>query len=552
MAKIPFITKPLVGNLFKGANNKVGNEKIIINGKVSELINKFNSGAAHVVNSHEHPHTNDIDTSVASVPIKGGDNQSAATLTSKIKSAFAVGDKPPARADRVKPPLAPKPQFVAEGQLPPESQGASAFQLPTTAPLPDKPVVAQKPIVLPKMTLLAIYQQSIAPIADNASIAPTADKAVDITATEATMVAETTEKKSPAQAPLLDRALTESEQASGKVIFRALKKTLDKNQYEVSYKQQYQQMKEGENNNEIGTFTLKMSYPDEKIQVHFVDKKAIGFQSTKDTIVAKDSEEEGASKRLATKGEYFVSLEMKKGADVNDKKEEKLRNINKESLTLFKGLTAIHPTLFVDKDHAIARNGGVVLIDHVFPPDSSDFTQVVALKYFENTLKDLKTLHSRGVHLIDIKLENMAFNGKKVVIIDTDDFIQKGNTLESFTEEYSVREIMTAEQMTRRPDKKAIYRTNMDAFAAMLSIMEATQGEPFAAEEGNAFRPFGLRTKKGDNDDESELKRAESWIEQHIKPDHQEAIKQLAKQPEKLTIGVELYDAIDWGLTRQQ
>lgn len=514
MAKIPFTMKPFIGNLLKDKHTKIVNEKLNIKGMVSKLVATFNTGNVNLGNCPENPQTNSKAADLSS-PSHVADNKDSANLSSKVVHGIAKGYQ------------SVSPLKVVD--LP------SALKSPLSTKLAEIP----PSLILPKIRLLSILQESFEPLPTPAVDVKSAVQASDDNALH----------NEPALEPLVNRALTQDEKSAGKIVLGALKKAAHKRQYEAPYQRQYQEMKEGNKNNEVGTYTLNLSYPDEQMQVHFVEKKAIGLQSTKDKRIPLDTEEAGSSKRLATKGTHFVSLEMLKDPNIKVKSDDELRSINKDSLKLFEGLTAIHSTLFIDKEHAIARNGGTVLLDYIFPLEENQNTVVnsISVNSFETVLKDLKTLHARGVHLIDIKLENMAFDGKKVVMIDTDDFIKKGSKLETYTEGYTTRELLMIERISRA-SMQPIYRTNIDAFASLLSIIESTEGEMFETEEeSSALRNFGLLNKKINAETPSELEKANAWIEKNVKPESQDLIKQLVKQPAKLTVGVELYDAIEWG-----
>ncbi len=548
MPKIPGPIKQTIGNLAKTTYAELNTKETDLAGRVTTLITRFNSNEASVSNSPEEPKTNHSSANLPSCSRMPSNEKKVLSVMQTPKQTFLPKPVLPAKPKLLPKPILPSkqtflpkpvsdPKPVLLYQPAPTTFVADSVKksiLPSKNTLikilqdSNKPTTPLEPIQLPKQALLDAFHTGNK-IAENKS---------QETQSSATERPETEEESPPTEESPKDTPLklTKAQEDAGK---KLLKRWKDKN-FQLQFKKDL---------NELGVQSVKFKVGKETETIHYINKKPFGFQSTKDEIMSDQEEESGLSKRLETKGEYFVSLKMIE-ADTDIKK---LIQINEKTASYFKGLHAIKPTYFVDSTHAIAKNGGTCLVDFMFENGDEKQGKCVPLKYFEAALADLKTLHERGAHLIDIKLDNMAIENKKVSLIDTDDFLTKDDLLSVYTKNYAVDLAVSIENISfyqkDNENQKLLMlnRTNMDSFATLLSMIEATEAELFDDVEN--IRRTGL--------EQSELPRALSWIDKNIKKEHQADVKLLVTDPTALVEkrmgqteffpkSVELFDAINW------
>ena len=528
MPKIPGPIKKAIGNLTKTKYAEFNLKEPSLTGRVSGLITKFNTNEASVSNSPEEPKTNPSSANPPSCSKRPSNEKKVLSMMQTPKPKL-----PPKPTCLTKPVPNPKPVFlyqpapttfvadnVKKSGLPSENSLIKILQDS------NKPTAPLEPIQLPKKELLEAFHAGNK-LAENKS---------QETQSSATERPETEEESPPTEVPPKDKPLklTKAQEEAGKIIAKVLKHKNFKLQFKKGL-------------NELGVQSVKFKVGNETETIHYINKKPFGFQSTKDKIIPAQEEESGTSKILETKGEYFVSLKMLEAeTDIN-----KLIQINEKTAFYFKDLNSIKPTYFVDNTHAIAKNGGICLIDFIFENGDEAPDRAVPLKYFKSALADLKTLHERGAHLIDIKIDNMAIENEKVSLIDTDDFLTKEDPLNVHTDSYAVKLAMQLDnqsfQLKDNENVLMLNRTNMDSFATLLSMIEATEAEVF--DEQEQARLKGLQEK--------DLKRALSWIDKNIKKEHQADVKLLVTYPtalvEKQMVqtkfvprSIELFDAINW------
>ncbi|AWK14367.1 hypothetical protein SK355_04910 [Candidatus Fukatsuia symbiotica] len=131
---------------------------------------------------------------------------------------------------------------------------------------------------------------------------------------------------------------------------------------------------------------------------------------------------EGNYKQVDAMDERFVVLVPK---DNNNKLVDFDRSNNESNLDLA-GIKTLIPGWVVDDNVIIARNAGEDLYNYIY--EITGKRKTIDVRVFREALRDLKTLHQKGIYLIDIKIENMAYNeNKKIVnLIDIENRVKRG------------------------------------------------------------------------------------------------------------------------------
>lgn len=188
----------------------------------------------------------------------------------------------------------------------------------------------------------------------------------------------------------------------------------------------------------------------------------------------------GSYKHVHTMDDRFVELvpnyNHEKGADFNRR-----NNIYYKELMSTKTVIS---GLVVDKDVIIARNAGEDLYDLVINKH-----QKIDIKAFREAMQDLKNLHQKGIYLVDIKIENMAYdkNKNRINLIDVENRVRRGEKFKGiiYSEDSATNGLLRGYTRINQEGKKTydygILRA-WDEYAFLLAMIACTSKNYFLYE----------------------------------------------------------------------
>lgn len=156
--------------------------------------------------------------------------------------------------------------------------------------------------------------------------------------------------------------------------------------------------------------------------------------------------------------------------------------------------------LVVDANLMLARNAGKTLQSRL------DLRDSLPLSVFKSALTDLDAMHDADIFLVDIKPENLAYDGKKVNFIDVDDRVNwhpNQPSMYSCSEAWTTYGLIDGMYYNRR----AAFQV-ADQFAMLRNIIAL-------ARPGNT-KSYAIQTR---------------WVNQHIKHQYRDHVKRLLSDP---------------------
>ena len=269
------------------------------------------------------------------------------------------------------------------------------------------------------------------------------------------------------------------------------------------------------------------------------------------------AETSGRSKALEAKDEHFVELSNNDYMGF-DRNADQRRAIAKH-LAPYRSCC---PTIQLDNQTVIARSGGTqlqtLLVHKKQKPEIMRFKQVCT---------DLTDMLRKDIIPLDIKAENMAipFDDKKGCLvgearmIDTEDTIVP--SIQTDPSQYNLTPEMTTQSLMQQVKSGNIDMAKRNAVYAMLLVLTEATDEPLRAQpqtEGTKIfeewdEEFGqnfvrqevmlFETSRVSLQNHKIYK---AWVEQHIKPEHRQQVRQFLTNPARNSLPADLAGVIDW------
>ncbi|ATW34366.1 MULTISPECIES: BUD32 family EKC/KEOPS complex subunit [Candidatus Williamhamiltonella] len=245
-----------------------------------------------------------------------------------------------------------------------------------------------------------------------------------------------------------------------------------------------------------------------------------------------DSPMEGTFKDVTTIDKNFVQLKFKGnlfGREIN----------NNDDL---EGTSTVIPGIAVDSDIMIARFGGDNLSDYL---QKKNF---INPDHFENAVKDLGTLHKKNTYLTDIKIENLAYDGKNVNFIDIENRVKIDPTKPKIIKPHMTPGCTTTKLLrVLRPDAfgglshsfsftpdeaaaKKPYLKVCDEYAFLLAMIEATTRKSKFQIAFDAVPIKKIDQINGIMNHKNEPY-FRKWIKKHVKPEFHSNVASILKDP---------------------
>lgn len=245
----------------------------------------------------------------------------------------------------------------------------------------------------------------------------------------------------------------------------------------------------------------------------------------------------GACKYVAGMDERFVALKLNFLQKLTMSLNKKYNDYN--DLT---GTSTVIPGIAVDSETIISRFGGDNLGDYL---QKKNFINPA---HFENSVKDLKTLHKKNTYLTDIKTENLTYDGKNVNFIDVDNRVKidpaKSNIIKPhmtpcFTTTKLLRILKPdafgglSHSFSFTPDEAAAkkpYLKVCDEYAFLLSMIEATTRKSASKIAFNAVPVENIDQINGIMNDKNE-RYFLNWIQKHVKSKFHLNVESILRDP---------------------
>lgn len=218
-------------------------------------------------------------------------------------------------------------------------------------------------------------------------------------------------------------------------------------------------------------------------------------------------ERAGTSKQVVGEDRNFVALQAKvdRQFQINDSDAELL-----PYATVCVGLR-------IDETLMVAHHAGMDLYTHWLKPQPE-----LPLSVFLPALADLDAMHENGIYLIDIKPENLAYDGRKIQYIDVDDRVHWHPARDpnlNYTPDWSDADLM---QLAQENNARVCLQA-ADLSGMLHCLIGSTSPDPAFAQQVRNGGRYPAHPAQ-----------FQAWVEAFIKPQYHQHMILLLSEPRTL------------------
>lgn len=215
----------------------------------------------------------------------------------------------------------------------------------------------------------------------------------------------------------------------------------------------------------------------------------------------------GSSKQVVGEDHNFVALQAKQDRQF-------LPNVHDAELLPY---ATVCVGLRIDETMMVAHHAGMDLYTHWLKPQPE-----LPLSAFLPALADLDAMHENGIYLIDIKPENLAYDGRKIQFIDVDDRVHwhpERHPYLNCTPDWSDADLM---QLAGESNARVCLQA-ADLSGMLHCLIGSTSPDPaFAHQVRNGGRYAAHPAQ------------FQAWVEAFIKPEYHQHMILLLSEPRAL------------------
>ena len=228
----------------------------------------------------------------------------------------------------------------------------------------------------------------------------------------------------------------------------------------------------------------------------------------------------GSSKYVAGMDQRFVALAPRTPRHA-------FNPADNQKMAILRGMTSVKLNTIVSRYLMIAANGGTDISEMIYRG------QTINVNAFRNAAQNLKLIHESNIYLVDIKPDNMTYDGKNACFIDVDSFIAPGASAQDaiYTIDY------TTDKLLNKSESGSAYLKTMDEYAFLLTMMESTiKDQSFSDGMTNqsSFQSRDGFIAKG-NLTEANNRICHEWIEKNVRPQYRSDVVAMLENPVNYT-----------------